>query len=289
MAALSASATSPVSRVSCGNNSFTAPGNDACSVYLTARTSGRMNVKLSSNNAAVTVPANVTVKSGASTTGFKATVGAVTTAQTATITAQGGGTTATFSITLSPAATGTPALSLNSTSIGFGSVEVNTAAEQSLTLTSTGTAAATLTSAGVSGTGFSVTGATFPVTLNPGQAMTVEVGFDPASDATFSGQLSFGSNASTPTVTLSGVGTAPLVGLSWTAPSSPSDPIVGYNVYRALSGTTSFQRLNASTDAQTAYTDSSVQSGTSYDYMVKSVDSGGNESAPSNTTTVAIP
>ena len=223
------------------------------------------------------------------TTGFKAAVSAVTATQTAIITAQAGGIARTFSITVSPATSGTPALSLNTTSIGFGGIAVNTAVEQPLTLSSTGTAPVTITGANVSGTGFSVTGITLPLTLNPGQALTVEVGFDPTTASTFSGQLSIGSNVSTKTVALSGTGTAHYVDLSWTAPSSPNDPVVGYNVYRAPSGTQSFQRVNTSTETQTAYADDSVQSGASYDYVVKSVDAAGTESAPSNTTTVIVP
>jgi fibronectin type 3 domain-containing protein len=78
------------------------------------------------------------------------------------------------------------------------------------------------------------------------------------------------------------------VDLSWVAPTGSSDPISGYNVYRAASGTTSFA-LVTSMDYQTAYTDSGVQSGQSYNYYVTSVDSAGVESAPSNTTTAAIP
>jgi fibronectin type 3 domain-containing protein len=47
--------------------------------------------------------------------------------------------------------------------------------------------------------------------------------------------------------------------------------------------------VSSSVDTQTSYTDTSVQSGTTYAYMVKSVDSKGIESAPSNTTSVAVP
>jgi len=65
-------------------------------------------------------------------------------------------------------------------------------------------------------------------------------------------------------------------------------PISGYNVYRAVGGTTSFAVVN-SMDTQTAYTDSSVQAGQSYNYYVTTVDSSGAESAPSNTTSVTVP
>jgi fibronectin type 3 domain-containing protein len=64
---------------------------------------------------------------------------------------------------------------------------------------------------------------------------------------------------------------------------------VGYNIYRSLHGSNAFGRVNAGANALTAFTDSSVQSATTYDYYVKSVDSAGAESSPSNTATVSIP
>ena len=66
--------------------------------------------------------------------------------------------------------------------------------------------------------------------------------------------------------------------------------MVGYNIYRAPTGTTSYQRVNSSVDTQdTAYTDGTVQSSSSYDYIVTSVDARGTESIPSNATTVSVP
>ena len=41
-----------------------------------------------------------------------------------------------------------------------------------MTLSSTGTAPVTINSAALSGTGFTMSGATFPVTLNPTQSAT---------------------------------------------------------------------------------------------------------------------
>jgi fibronectin type 3 domain-containing protein len=78
------------------------------------------------------------------------------------------------------------------------------------------------------------------------------------------------------------------VNLTWQAPGSSTDPVVGYNVYRAPTGTTSYTLLNSTVDAQTAFTDSNVQTGATYDYMVKSLDASGVESSPSNISTVII-
>ena len=292
---VSSAAAASLSRVSCRSNSYTGPGTVPCSVYLAAKTSTRTYVTLASNNAAVTVPSAVTVKPGSLTTGFAATLASVTTPQTATITAQTGGTIATFSISLSPStggASGTAAVTVNATSISFGTVALNTPVAQAVTVSSTGTAPLTVSSAVASGVGFSVSGPALPVTLNPGQSSTLEVGFDPTTATSYSGRLTIGTNVASPTVTLSGTGVTGItyaVNLNWSAPTGSTDPVVGYNVYRAPSGSNTFQRLNASADTQTTFTDSSVQSGTGYNYYVKSVDAQGVESPASNTMTVTIP
>jgi len=79
------------------------------------------------------------------------------------------------------------------------------------------------------------------------------------------------------------------VTLSWDAPSSSTDPVVGYNIYRAASGSSSYQLVNSSVDTGTTYVDSTVQSGAAYIYYVESVDSSGNQSVPSNQVSVTIP
>jgi fibronectin type 3 domain-containing protein len=130
-----------------------------------------------------------------------------------------------------------------------------------------------------------------PLTLNPGQATSITLTFDPTSAGSMTGQLTISSNSSTnPTLTipLSGTATSPSyqVNLTWQAPTTS---VAGYHVYRAPSGTTSYALLNSAVDTQTIYTDPNVQSGSSYDYVVKSVDTSGTESTPSNITTVNIP
>jgi len=119
--------------------------------------------------------------------------------------------------------------------------------------------------------------------------LTLEVQFDPATAGSFSGQLTIASSASTSTVGLSGVGESHQVDLSWSSPTGSSDPAVGYNIYRAPGGTSSYQRVNATVETQTTFADSAVQSGVAYNYYVTSVDAEGRESSPSNTTTVTVP
>lgn len=71
------------------------------------------------------------------------------------------------------------------------------------------------------------------------------------------------------------------VDLAWSAPSSSPVSITGYNIYRAMTSTGPFGKLNGSTPiSSTSYSDGSVQGSTTYFYEVRSVDSNGIESAP---------
>jgi len=287
------SVTPTLSGFSCTSASMTGAGTDACTVTLSAAAaSGGFVVNLSSTSSAASVPTSVTVAAGATSVSFNATVSSVSAAQAVTLTADAGTTSKTFSLQLNAAV---PTLSVNATTVAFGNVNLNTPSTQSVTLSSTGSAAVTVSSAAVTGTGFSVSGATFPLTLNPNQSATLSVQFDPTAAGAATGQLTITSNSSTnPTdvVSLSGTGQAASyeVNLSWNAPSSSSDPVAGYNVYRSPSGSSSYQLMGSVSSNQLAYTDTnSIQNGLAYDYMVESVDASGNESSPSNTATVSIP
>ena len=104
-----------------------------------------------------------------------------------------------------------PQLTISAASLTFGNVTVNTASTQSVTLTSTGTAPVTISSAALTGTGFTMSGVTLPATLNPNQSVTLNVQFDPTATGVVSGGLTIQSNSSTNStavVNLSGTGTA---------------------------------------------------------------------------------
>ena len=205
-----------------------------------------------------------------------------TTGSTAVVSLSGTGTTA-----------GTPQLTVSATTLSFGSVAVDSSATQSVTLTSSGTSSVTVNSALVSGAGFTILGGSFPLTLTPSQTATLQVQFKPTTSGTATGQLTISSNSSsgsTTTLALSGTGTsvAHSANLSWDAPSSTGNPIMGYNIYRSLSGG-SFQLINSSLVAQTTYVDNTVVSGSTYNYVAKSIDSSGAESTPSNQIAVTVP
>jgi hypothetical protein len=200
----------------------------------------------------------------------------------------------TASVTLSGTGTAAnPQLTVSAGSLSFGSVAVNTATTQSITLTSTGTTPVTVNSATITGAGFTIIGGSFPATLNPNQTLTLKLQFEPTTAGALTGQLTISSNStsgSTATVSLTGTGTAVAhqVNLSWNAPSSSTDPAAGYNIYRAT-GTGSFSRINSSPDTAVNYVDSTVVSATTYSYQVTSADASGRESTPTSPITVTIP
>jgi hypothetical protein len=114
-------------------------------------------------------------------------------------------------------AAATPNLTLSASLLSFGNVNVNSSSGKTLTLTSSGTAAVAVNSVTVSGRGFVISGVILPATLNPGQAMTVQVTFDPTVTGLATGAITIGSDSSsssTNTVALTGSGTAPQLSLS---------------------------------------------------------------------------
>jgi hypothetical protein len=186
-------------------------------------------------------------------------------------------------------------LSVNATSIGFGNVELNTPETQTVTLSSTGTSSVMVNSAVLTGTGFTLSGPTLPQTLTQGQTATLGVEFDPTVLGAAAGVLtivSTSSTNSTAVLAVTGTGTSPttyVVDLSWDAPADSTDPVAGYNIYRSPSGSSSYTLLNSAVDTLTTYSDSTVQTGTAYDYIVESVDASGVESAPTSPVAVSIP
>jgi hypothetical protein len=278
-----------LSGLACASGSMTAAGTDNCTVTLNAQAgSGGLTVGLSSSSTAVAVPASVTVPAGA--VSFTATISAVTTAQTVHLTATAGTVTESFTLQLGAAV---PALTLQSTSVAFGGVSLNSPATQTVLLTSSGTAALTISAALATGAGFGLTGPSFPMTLQPGQTATLDIQFAPTAAGAAIGTVTLTTNApgGTAKISLTGTGQAAsyAVDLSWNAPTNSSDPVTGYDVYRAVSGSTSYLLVNSSVDDVASYSDTTVQSATAYTYYVVSVDASGNQSAPSDLFSVTVP
>lgn len=199
------------------------------------------------------------------------------------------------SATVTVAAAATQLLSVSPSSIDFGSVLVGNSSSQTVTLTNTGTGSVTVTAANFTGGAFSISGGivSLPVTIAAGASRTATVSFIPSVSGPFSGSISVVSNAtnSPATVSLSGAGVAPqqhAVDLSWVG--STSSGVTGYYVYRSTVSGSGYAKINASSAAPTTtYTDSSVQSGLTYYYVVTAVDGSGNESTFSNQAQAVIP
>lgn len=94
-------------------------------------------------------------------------------------------------------------------SVNLGSVLVGSKKSQTVTLSNTGGSSLIISSAKVSGSGFSVSGLTYPFTLNAGSTAALTVSFAPTATGTDNATLSLSSNASDPSanVALSGTGT----------------------------------------------------------------------------------
>ncbi len=93
-------------------------------------------------------------------------------------------------------------------SISFGNVQVGTNQSQGGLITNTGGSSVTITQVTPSGSGFSISGITVPLTLAAGQGANFSVVFAPASSGSASGNIAFSSSVGTLNVALSGTGVA---------------------------------------------------------------------------------
>ena len=87
------------------------------------------------------------------------------------------------------AATATGQLTVNPSTVSFGSVQIGNSVSQSVVLNNTGGSNLTISKATVSGTGFSVSGLTWPLTLAPGQSASLTTTFAPQSSGSISGNV----------------------------------------------------------------------------------------------------
>jgi Abnormal spindle-like microcephaly-assoc'd, ASPM-SPD-2-Hydin len=186
--------------------------------------------------------------------------------------------------------TGTYFLNASTTSLSFGSVNVSSSSQQSVTLTNAGTANVTILSVSVSGAGFNAGGVSTGTILAPGQSTTLTATFTPAAAGNASGSIRIASNAANGanTIALSGMGVTAIhsVTLSWSP--SPSS-IGGYNVYVSTISGSSYVKLTANPVGATGYTDAGLQTPQTRYYVVTAVDSGNNESAFSSEVSAIIP
>jgi hypothetical protein len=195
------------------------------------------------------------------------------------------------SVSLSGTGVGTAQFAVAPSALNFGNVAVGSSANLSGTLTA-GASSITVSSADWNGQGYSVSGITFPLTMAAGSNVSFTVTFTPQAAGSTPGSISFASNASNSPAneTFSGNGTQTAaiqhtVDLSWLASSSP---VSGYNVYRGTLSGGPYAKVD-SMQPTTSYADSTVQSGTTYYYVVTSVGTDSVESPYSNQVTAIVP
>ena len=115
-----------------------------------------------------------------------------------------------LSISLSGTGVTPGTLSLNPSSLAFGSVQVGSNSSLSETLTNTGGSTVTITQASSTAAAFSISGLNLPATLTANQSVTFTATFAPTGAGGASGNLSVTSSASNSplSIALSGTGTA---------------------------------------------------------------------------------
>jgi hypothetical protein len=117
----------------------------------------------------------------------------------------------TLTIPLSGTAVGAGSLTGNPTSFSFGSVQIGSQSSQTETLKNTGGEDLTISQATVSGSGYSYSGLTLPLTLASNQSTTFGVVFAPTTAGASAGKLSITISGSSTTldIALSGTGVTP--------------------------------------------------------------------------------
>jgi hypothetical protein len=136
-----------------------------------------------------------------------------------------------------PTPTTQPALTATPTTAAFPNVATGSSSSQTITLQNGGSANVTITSAALSGAGFTTSGLTMPLTIAPGQSSTFNVVFAPGGSGNVTGSLALASNApgSPLTLTLSGTAvTATRVLMPSTTALSFGDVLLGNSNSQAV-------------------------------------------------------
>ena len=112
-----------------------------------------------------------------------------------------------------------PGIAATPTTATFGNDPIGTAVSQTIQITNNGTAVLTISQINVSGSGFSTSAVTLPISLNPSQSTTFNAQFLPTSAGTVSGAVTMISNApsSPTTIAMSGTGVTSTQTLSLSA------------------------------------------------------------------------
>ena len=225
-----------VSALQCSPTTVSAGVSTSCTVTLSKSTSsGGSVVSLKSNNAALPVPASVTVPAGSTSASFVGTPGSVTTNQSATLTASLNGASATATVTVAPLAV--PTLQCSPTTVTSGgktscTVTLSQSAPSSgssvsllsnnavLTVPTAVTVSGGATSASFSASAGSVTSsqsASVTASLNGSSATSVVTVQPSTTSVSLAAAYGFNEGSGTTTADLSGNGnTGQIQGATWT-------------------------------------------------------------------------
>jgi len=182
-------------------------------------------------------------------------------------------------------------LNCTTSSLNFGSVNVSSNSTKTVMFTNAGNSTITVSNLTVSGAGFNAGGISSGLILTPGQTASLTATFAPSGSGSVTGSVSVASNAtnSPDSISLSGTGVAVVnhsVGLSWLPSTSK---VMGYNAYSSQQSGGPYAKLTSTPLAATSYSDTTVQGGTTYYFVVTSVDSSNTESGYSGEVSALVP
>jgi hypothetical protein len=182
-------------------------------------------------------------------------------------------------------------LLFNPARLDFGNVMVGGDAQLPILVQNRGAESITIFGASVTGTAYTISNPSLPVTLNAGQATSFTVTFAPTGSGASNGTaLLTSSSGSWPqTVSLTGTGltrTDHFVRLTWTDSTSPG--IVAYDIYRGTVSGGPYSKLGTVSGTSSSYIDNRVAAGQTYYYVATAV-TGTGQSGYSNEASANVP
>ncbi|HEV2730535.1 MAG TPA: choice-of-anchor D domain-containing protein [Terriglobales bacterium] len=174
----------------------------------------------------------------------------------------------TLKITLSGIGATPGVLSATSPTLSFGGVQVNSSATQPDTLTNTGGTTITVSQANMSGSGFSISGLSLPLTLIAGQSFTFGSIFAPTTAGSASGTISLTSDASNSTLTISLSGTGTVPGQLGVSPTTLNFGSVVVGQSSQLTATLSATGSNVTVSSASANSSEFTLSGVSFPFTI---------------------
>ena len=161
-------------------------------------------------------------------------------------------------------------LTPNPWGIDFGSVQVNTTKTRTEALTNYSGSSVTISKATVTGTGFSITGLSLPLTLTPNQSYTFNVLFAPKAAGNVTGTLTLTSNAPNPSLALPLSGTGTAGGTLTVAPTTIAFGNVSVGSSKSQTGTLSASGATVTVSSATSSSSEFVLSGLSFPVTIAS-------------------